>query len=211
MGRVLAEIAAKMGDPAVSNAAGAHLRRAAELAPREIGALVGLALVAHGPMTADDYALLIQRLRARPMNALDLGYLRAFANCTAASGCRLPPSQVLGAFDAALTHPALAANNKAALLSGLGVYLANALGDVRASVASLRDAVALSPQSPELRLNLAQALLFLPDYDAAEVELATAEKLDRWQVNAPALARVRTDLAAMRAARATSAAPATSP
>lgn len=209
MGRVLAEFAAKMGDPAVATAAGVHLRRAAELAPREVGALVGLALVAHGPMTADDYALLIKRLRARPMNALDLGYLRALANCKEASGCRLPPSQVLGAFDAALTHPDLAADNKAALLSALGVYLANALGDAHASVASLRDAVALSPQNPELRLNLAQAMLYLPDYDAAEAELAVAEKLDRWQVNAPTLARVRADLAAMRAAHAAAAPAAT--
>ena len=73
----------------------------------------------------------------------------------------------------------------------------------------LRDAVALSPQNPELRLNLAQAMLYLPDYDAAEAELAVAEKLDRWQVNAPTLARVRADLAAMRAAHAAAAPAAT--
>ena len=210
MGRVLAEIGAKMADPAVSAAAAQHLRRAAELAPRDVGALLGLGLIVNGPLPDDVYAQLMQRLRARPMNALDLAYLRAFANCKEASGCRIPPPQLLGVFAAALEHPALAAANKAALLSALGVYLANALGDVRASVASLRDAVALSPQNPELRLNLAQALLFLPDYDAAEAELAAAEKFDRWRVNAPALARVRTDLAAMRAA-ANSAAPTTRP
>jgi tetratricopeptide (TPR) repeat protein len=145
------------------------------------------------------------------MNALDLGSLRAFANCKDASGCRIPPPQMLSVFGAALEHPQLEAGNKAALLSALGVYLANSLGDARASVASLRDAVALAPQNPELRLNLAQALLFLPDYDAAEAELAVAEKFDRWRVNAPTLARVRADLAGMRAAHKAAAPPKAAP
>lgn len=201
-GRVLADLAVQLKNPALRDAADNYLRRAATLAPRDLGALVGLALIAHGPIPADVYAMLEERLKSRPINGIDIVFLRALTNCNASSGCQIPPQQILNLFSVMLEHPQVAALDKASMLSALGLYFANTLGDVEASVNALQEAVTLAPQNAEIRLNLAQALLFLPDYDAADTELATAERLDTLGTQTSLIAKVRADLKTMRATAA---------
>ena len=201
-GRVLAELAVSLRNPALRDAADTYLRRAAALAPRDLGALVALGLIAHGPIPHDVYAMLEERLKSRPINGIDIVFLRALTKCSAASGCQIPPQQILNLFSLILEHPQLAAVDKASMLSALGLYFANTLGDVEASVNALREAVTLFPQDAEIRLNLAQALLFVPDYDAADAELAAAERIDTLGTQSSLIAKVRADLNTMRATAA---------
>lgn len=201
-GRVLAELAVALKHPAPLQSADVYLRRAATLAPRDLGALVALGLIAGGPFPADAYAMLESRLKARPVNAIDVVFMRSLTRCSAANGCKIPPQEVVHLFSVMLEHPQIDPVSKASLLSALGLYFANALGDVPGSVRLLREAVTLLPDDAELRLNLAQALMFLPDYDAAEAELDAAQRLDTLAVQASMQARVRDDLKTMRAAAA---------
>lgn len=89
------------------------------------------------------------------------------------------------------------------MLSMLALYYANPHNDLASSVRLMQEAISLQPTDAVYRLNLANALLLLPDYAAAEAALDAADRLDPWQKNGLRSARLRADLRRFRdAARA---------
>jgi tetratricopeptide (TPR) repeat protein len=197
-GRVLAELAFSLNSPALKEDGIRHLRRAAELAPDEISALVGIGIIAEGPFPEDVFQELSRRLERRPVNPVDINYLRTLTNCRHNSRCKIPPAQIQALFGMMLNHPRVTPAVTSQLLSLLGLYYASDLGDVEASARLLREAVALQPEDIQIRLNLAQALLFLPDYAGAEKELSTVESLDAAGRQALTVRNIRRDLEKMK-------------
>ena len=121
-------------------------------------------------------------------------------SCRQTSSCRIPPEQIQMLFGIMLNHPKVTPAVTSQLLSLLGLYYASDLGDVKAAVSLLREAVDLQPADIQIRLNLAQALLFLPDYAGAENALAVVEQLDSAGREAMTIRRIRQDLQNMKTA-----------
>lgn len=199
-GRVLAELGVSLNSPELKKDAIQHLRRAAELAPDEISALIGIGIVAEGPFPDDVFQLLKARLERRAASPLDINYLRTMMSCRQTSSCRIPPEQIQMLFGIMLNHPKITPAVTSQLLSLLGLYYASDLGDVKACVSLLREAVELQPADIQIRLNLAQALLFLPDYAGVEQALAVVEQLDSAGREAMMIRRIRQDLENMKTA-----------
>jgi hypothetical protein len=199
-GRVLAELAVRLHSPELKENAIEHLRRAAELAPDEISALIGIGIVAEGPFPDDVFQLLKARLQRRAVSPVDINYLRSMMSCRQTTPCQVPPEQIQMLFGIMLNHPKVTPAVTSQLLSLLGLYYASDLGDVKACVRLLREAVDLQPADIQIRLNLAQALLFLPDYAGAEQALAVVEKLDSAGREAMMVRRIRQDLEKMTTA-----------
>jgi tetratricopeptide (TPR) repeat protein len=159
-GRVLAELAAGLHSPELREDAIQHLRRAAALAPDEISGLIGIGIVAEGPFPDDVFQMLKARLERRAMSPVDINYLRTMMSCRQTTSCQIPPEQIQMLFGIMLNHPKVTPEVTSQLLSLLGLYYASDLGDVKACVRLLREAVELQPADIQIRLNLAQALLF---------------------------------------------------
>jgi len=189
-----------LNSPELKKDAIQHLRRAAELAPDEISALIGIGIVAEGPFPDDVFQLLKARLQSRSVSPVDINYLRTMMSCRQATPCRIPPEQIQMLFGIMLNHPKVTPAVTSQLLSLLGLYYASDLGDVKAAVSLLREAVDLQPADIQIRLNLAQALLFLPDYAGAENALAVVEQLDSAGREAMTIRRIRQDLQNMKTA-----------
>jgi tetratricopeptide (TPR) repeat protein len=199
-GRVLAELGVSLNSPELKKDAIQHLRRAAELAPDEISALIGIGIVAEGGFPDDVFQMLKERLERRAASPLDINYLRTMMSCRQTSSCRIPPEQIQMLFGIMLNHPKIRPAVTSQLLSLLGLYYASELGDVKACVSLLREAVELQPADIQIRLNLAQALLFLPDYAGVEQALAVVEQLDSAGREAMMIRRIRQDLENMKTA-----------
>ena len=199
-GRVLAELAAGLHSPELREDAIQHLRRAAALAPDEISGLIGIGIVAEGPFPDDVFQMLKARLERRAMSPVDINYLRTMMSCRQTTSCQIPPAQIQMLFGIMLNHPKVTPEVTSQLLSLLGLYYASDLGDVKACVRLLREAVELQPADIQIRLNLAQALLFLPDFEGAEQSLAVVEKLDSAGREAMMTRRIRQDLENMKTA-----------
>jgi hypothetical protein len=163
-------------------------------------ALIGIGIVAEGPFPDDVFQLLKARLQRRAVSPVDINYLRSMMSCRQTTPCQVPPEQIQMLFGIMLNHPKVTPAVTSQLLSLLGLYYASDLGDVKACVRLLREAVDLQPADIQIRLNLAQALLFLPDYAGAEQALAVVEKLDSAGREAMMVRRIRQDLEKMTTA-----------
>lgn len=199
VGRVLADAAIALNLPALNEDSARYLWRAAALAPPDIGALVALGMLAHGPFPPDVFTALMQRLGGRALRPTDLPYLKALVTCLQTQRCAPSPAQVITVFTVILDQPGLTNAVKANVLSILGLYHAQQLGDIDASVRLLREAAELQPTTAYLRVNLAAALLFIADLSAAEAQLALADRLDPLGVEGARVAHIRADIQTLRA------------
>ncbi len=198
VGRLLSDAAIALNQPTLNEDSARYLWRAVALAPQDIGALIGLGMLAHGPFPPAVVTELTQRLSQRPLLTTETPYLKALITCLQTQRCAPSTAQVMGLFGVILNQPALTPGVKADVLAILGMYYAQQLGDIDACVRLMREAVELQPNTAYLRINLAQALLFIPDLVAAEAQLAAAERLDRLGVEAARLVRIRADIQTSR-------------
>ena len=205
--RVLTEIALAGKHPELLDEAHRYFRRAAELDPNDVGALLAIWTSSAAPLPESDYRELTYRLRARALFGPDVAYLRNWVNCRKLTACVLRPQEVLPVFDAILRHPALAADSRANVLALLALYRADSLGDLAGAVDLLQQAASVQPRDPVYQLNLAQAYLFLPDYDRAAAALARARELDSLGRERARQRKLEADLAEFRAAAQKSPAP----
>ncbi|MCC7410823.1 MAG: tetratricopeptide repeat protein, partial [Gammaproteobacteria bacterium] len=171
------------GDPRAYERAGSGFARAAQLDPHT--ALPYFALVQHayrgghapGAGLIREFG---QRLRHGRMAPSIPNAFRNLVICAAAGRCPLPADVVMDLFGQALANATLAADARAALLTQLAAYYANALGDPQGGAAVLRELVAEYPDSPHHRLNLVRLLIAAGQLDAARIEIdAAAERIDR--------------------------------
>jgi len=175
-----------------------YLARAAELAPTDVGALIGRVLIAEGPADEAVVRELTRRLTAQPLPPNQTGRLDMLVKCQRKAACRTPPEQMHAIFSAALSNPRLLPRVKSDLLTVLGTYYVEQMNDIPAALRVMQEAAALMPGDPSRNLNIAQLMLFVPDYDAAEAQLQLAERKDpigssKWRIE-----RLRTDIAAFR-------------
>lgn len=191
MGRLL-HIAAENGGPeSLNEEAKRFLWQAAELNPHGVSALVGLGILARGRIPAPVFDALRVRLRRDALAPSDLVYLQALVRCQQRGKCATPVPQIIGIFGAALSQERLRPRVRADVLTLLATYYLQQLGDPPAGVRLMREAAELTPDDPARELNLAQALLFVPDYERARDALDRAQRLDT-------LRRYRTRLDASR-------------
>ena len=199
VGRLLGNAARDKGSVDMLGEAARYLWRAAALNPRDMTALAALLMVGEAPDAERAYQQLRERLASRPLHATDIPFLKQLVECSGKKLCNIPSGYVFGLFDVILSREQ-SAEERADALSMLALYHANPHNDVASTVRLMREAATLQPNAPVYRLNLANALLLLPDYDAAEAELDIADKLDVWQKNQLRSRQLRADLARFRAA-----------
>lgn len=199
LARLLHQAAQGTGDTSLNANADQYLARAARLAPTEIGALVGQVMIAEGAADSAVIRELTRRLAARPLFPNQVGTLHSLVLCQRKQKCKTPPDQLQAVFTAALNQPRLRPRVKADLLTILGTYYAEQLGDAPAALRVMREAAKLDPEDPSRWLNLAQILLFLPDYDAAERQLQLAERADPLGVTRWRSDKIKADIHRFRA------------
>jgi len=81
-------------------------------------------------------------------------------------------------FGAALSNSRQTPRIRADLLTLLGMYYANSLGDLPACVNLLGEAVTLMPEDPQRELSLAHALIMSGKFELAAAALNEAERKD---------------------------------
>ncbi|HMM75435.1 MAG TPA: hypothetical protein PJ986_06995 [Gammaproteobacteria bacterium] len=160
-------------------AAAKYLDRAAQLAPNEVSALIGRVILADGAAEESVMRELAQRLARRPLVPNQVGALQSLVVCQRKQKCQTPPAQIRTIFASALSNPQLRPGVKADLLTILGMYYAEQLDDYEAALRLMQEASDIEPSDVARRLNVAQILLFLPDYERAELEVRRAQELDR--------------------------------
>ena len=201
-GRLLSGIAQRTDSIEVQREAIRYLWRAVELNPRDSSALAALMILGKEPDAERAYQALRERLAARRVQPTDIPFLKQLAECHGRKECSIPAERMFGLFDAVLSRPQ-ADEERADMLSMLALYYANPHNDLASCVRLMQEAISLQPTDAVYRLNLANALLLLPDYAAAEAALDAADRLDPWQKNGLRSARLRADLRRFRdAARA---------
>jgi len=127
--------------------------------------------------------------------------VQVLSRCNRKQFCAATPQQIQAVMMAALAQPRLRPRVKADLLTILGIYYAEELRDIPATIRVMTEAVALDPNDVRRRVTLAQALLFLPDYAAAERQLRTASRQDTLRSQQGRIERLQSDIAKFRAAR----------
>ena len=195
MGRLLNVAAKQTHRPELNKDATRYLRRAAQLDSTDISALIGIAIANGGALKTQDLAELVRRLKGRPMSANQVSYLEALITCQRNRDCNTPPTQIQAIFSAVLAQPRLRPSVKADVLTIIGIYYAEQLGDLQAAETLMREAISLRPNEPARYINLAQVLVFVPDVAAAETALAIAEREDLLGANKSQIAQLRRDLA----------------
>jgi tetratricopeptide (TPR) repeat protein len=199
-GRLYFVAARAQKDPAFRAMAQQYLQRASELDRYSIGAPVALLILGGGP----DYlegdpalAILLQRLRQRPLAQAEVQYLRSLVECQSRVDCRRPAEEMLEIFAAMMESPGTAPGPKADMLAVIGLYYARVLGDLPACLRVMEEAVRVAPDNPIYTLNLAQAYMVARRLDAAAAMLTDAERSDRLGAYASRIAALRSDLSAL--------------
>jgi hypothetical protein len=92
----------------------------------------------------------------------------------------LSTEQTLGLVTAALDNPSIHDEERALIMDGFAEYQFKKLGNSQEAVSLTLTAVALAPENPLLRVNLANLALALNQPDIAEEAVTAAERLDRY-------------------------------
>lgn len=113
------------------------------------------------------------KLTERPLHPQSVGALYAVSNCRIAKQCRLSDDELLKTFVAVLTR-----NPDSATAHTLYANFAwNVLADHALAIRMQREAVALSPAIPQMRVALAKFLLASPQPELVEEGTALADEL----------------------------------
>lgn len=204
LGRVYYLVNLQQPGEATKSMAGRYFRRAAELEPRGISALIGLLILDSNPLgpTATQAMMeLRQRLARHPLMPRDVVYIKSVVTCISRDNCAVPPQGMIEIFGAILSNERLSMRVKPDVLAMLGMYYANVLGDMPACVRVMREAVLLQPEDVNHRLNLVRALMMQQDYVGATRELEMADRLDRFGAHRGRANEYRSDLAQLIARR----------
>lgn len=97
---------------------------------------------------------MIAKLRARPSGVQDDSSLAALVQCTLDGSCKLPHDKMVGAFDAALSHP----HPSARLYATYGDYAWNVLDDHELGQQMISDAINAAPWEAAYRITLIRML-----------------------------------------------------
>jgi len=158
-----------------------HLTRSSELNPQGFAASIALVLLTtdaeHRP-DSDTLRALNERLARNMLPPSELIHLRTMVNCRGKDRCAQRPETIVSVFGAALSNSRQTPRIRADLLTLLGMYYANSLGDLPACVNLLGEAVTLMPEDPQRELSLAHALIMSGKFELAAAALNEAERKD---------------------------------
>lgn len=158
-----------------------HLMRASELNPAGFAAPIALVLLTTDKEHLPEPSILHEltnRLALHMLPPSELIHLRTMINCRGEERCAQRPETVMSIFGSALRNERQTPRIRADLVTLLGMYYSNTLGDLRACVKLLREAAALLPDDPQRHVNLAHALIMSKDFIAAKSALDEAEHND---------------------------------
>lgn len=194
VGRLLHKVAIARKDDAIGQEARRYLLEAARLAPTEVTALIGVAIVDRGAVAPEILDAIKHRLERYPMLPGQVVALNSLVRCEKLRECEAPPETVLAIFNAALRQPKQRPSVKADILTLLATYYAQRLGDYSAAVRVMEAAAELAPDDPNRHINLAQVALFIPDFEMAAKALEQARRSDELGRNSVRIAAVSADL-----------------
>lgn len=155
--------------------------RATLLDKRYAGGLFGLIILyqsVHRSLDPGVPAMLRHRLRTTPFSNNNGTWLRQLVMCQLRRLCHLPDAQLMGLLKAAETNPTLFGVRKAAVLTVISRYLANARGDYTAALAVARRAARVVPGDLGLRLDVVDLLITMGRRAQARRALDEIERLD---------------------------------
>ena len=133
------------------------------------------------------------KLKARPVGAQEVESLYSLSKCQEEGLCRFDTGNMLDTFYAAIgTHPT------ADVLTIFGNYALNVMQDYDLALRLMRDAVEQRPKVLQYHENLVKVMIFLHQFDNAEVEIRKMELLDRLGADRTRIDSLRSRLAAAR-------------
>lgn len=155
----------------------APLERAAALPRSSIlpqQALIFLNSRMHLPIKNAWWDSMIAKLKARRPGVQDESSLGALTQCARAGECQLPPSRMIQAYLAALSHP----HPSARLLAMYGDYTWNVLGDRDLGEHMTANAVKAAPQEPAYHITLIRMLAVMKRYTEAKQQIKVLQSLN---------------------------------
>ncbi|BFI96757.1 MAG: hypothetical protein RSP_22670 [Rhodanobacter sp.] len=155
----------------------APLERAASLPGSSIlpqQALIFMNSRMHLPVKDAWWNSMIAALKARRPGVQDESSLGALTQCARHGECDLPPSRMVEAYLAALSHP----NPSARLLAMYGDYAWNVLGDHALGEHMTAEAVKVAPGEPAYHITLARMLAVQGNYSGVQQQILALRALD---------------------------------
>ncbi|MCI0401856.1 MAG: pilus assembly protein PilF [Gammaproteobacteria bacterium] len=182
LGRIYFILFSRERNPEYSKRAREHFHKAIALDDnrnKPLFALIQLAYLNNSEPDPELLALLRERLRDKPYQVGEVIDLKFLVECQRSGRCKLGHDEVIAIFHAALANPTVSPATEALLLTWLGAYYANVMGDLARAETVLSDIVAMEPSVVRYRLNLVQLFIATGQFAKAEGELLQSESLDR--------------------------------
>ncbi len=182
LGRIYFFLYAREPNPEYSERAREHFNKAIALSEyrnKPLFALIQLAYLNEEEPDPQVLAMLRERLKASPIQPSEIVDLKILVGCQKSRRCKLAHDEVIAILHAALANPTVSSGTETLLLTSLGDYYANVMGDMALAEDVLSRAVALEPAVVRYRLNLIQLFITTSQFAKAQTELQQAERLDR--------------------------------
>lgn len=206
-GNMYAEIALAVDSPRLRREllakAEGHYRRASELSPGFTAGLYSLiSLASRTGRQIDDATVedLTHRLSSYRVRAESVNHLRHLIVCRRQGLCQVDASTMDNIIRALLENPTLKRRTRAMTLVAAANYLINQAGDVKQSLALAHQAIASDPDNLPLRLNVADVLLSIRQWEHAERQLKEIASRDSLNLYTTELSDLRQRLKEGRAA-----------
>lgn len=126
------------------------------------------------PVKEEWWDSLIGKLQARPLTVQDDAALGGMTRCAVDGVCQFPPTRMVAAFDAALSHR----KPRAAVLAAYADYVWTILQDRARAMALLERAINTKPDEPAYRLTLARMAIINGDAGTVENQIEALRKLN---------------------------------
>jgi len=192
-GRIHGRLAIQ-GQPGSAEKAYAYLEQAAKLENTNILSEVTrikLSYVLGNPVKDAWFEDILRKLEHYPLTASDVTSLQELTSCIGKI-CNVPPETMESIFTLALKH------KNARLLSTYGYYTINKRGNFPKGLALFNRAVELSPQEPQLWVNLIKLLIVMQKPDEAEEKLRLFMATDTHGGNASDYQRLQVSIDELR-------------
>ena len=157
-----------------------YFQKAIEIKPEPIGFISKILLnINYGKkLIKSDFHRLLEALSTKPINSSTTIAINNLFQCKMAGNCLLPDEQLTEIIQAIGSNPYLKGRFGAIIATSFSEYLANYVNDYKSALFFSQLATQLAPAEIQPRLNLANLLIVLRDYNNAEEQLKLIEQKD---------------------------------
>ena len=135
-----------------------------------------------------------KKLASSPITHVTAECLKEFNRCLA-SECSISKQQVFEIYQTAINSKVpTGARYKSDVLTLYGEFAVNQLNDLDVAYNSMKDAIELSPNELQYRINFSLLLIVLGKFDEAESQIEFVEEKDVFNLYHEKLALIRQDL-----------------